>query len=139
MKEEKSRAIAKTRMGNDALGAILGGGAVATNTPPAVAPSDTANTAPKLSERRPKPAGAPAAPRKVRATFHVYDDLLDSAKDAIVALSGPPLRLTQFAFMDTAIRNEIERLQREHHKNKAFPPRDGDLRVGRPLASRTAG
>jgi len=55
----------------------------------------------KASRRGLAPAGttprppekAPRTP-KVRATFHLPAALLDGLRDAVVALSGPPLRLT---------------------------------------------
>lgn len=89
-----------------------------------------------------KPARREAAPqpprpsRKVRATFHIPEDLLEEARDAAVALSGPPHRLTLATLAETALRNELDRLKREHNGGSAFPEREeGSLRGGRPIGS----
>jgi len=80
------------------------------------------------------PAAEPT--RKVRATFHIPEDLLEAARDATVALSGPPHRLTLATLAESALRNEIERLRAEHHNGRAFPTREpGTLRGGRPIGS----
>lgn len=82
-----------------------------------------------------KPGGAPAPKRpvKVRMTAHVPSDLLERARDAVVALSGPPLRLTLASLVEDAMERELERLQKERNKGKPFPPRGGELRGGRPI------
>lgn len=69
--------------------------------------------------------------RKVRATFHLPEDLLDEARDAVVQLSGPPYRLTLAEFAETAFRREVERLRQEANEGAAFPKRVGELRGGR--------
>lgn len=72
--------------------------------------------------------------RKVRATFHIPEALLEEARDAAVALSGPPHRLTLATLAETALRNEIERLRDEYHEGQPFPRREpGMLRGGRPI------
>jgi hypothetical protein len=77
---------------------------------------------------------APAPPGKVRATFHLPGELLNLARDAVVALSGPPHRLTLATLAERAIRTEVERLQREHHGGKPFPKRADELKGGRPIS-----
>lgn len=72
---------------------------------------------------------------KVRATFHIPADLLSDLRDAVVALSGPPDRLTLASLAERALRVELERLQRERNKGRPFPPRSGELRGGRPIGS----
>lgn len=71
----------------------------------------------------------------MRATFHLPTDLVDQIKDVVVALSGPPLRLTLASFAEQALQAEIERLKREHNKGRPFPKREGELRGGRPIGS----
>ena len=99
---------------------------------------DTA-TAMRASRRGLEPAGTTprpvAAPRvvKERLTVHVPVDVVDVVKDCVVALSGPPLRLTLAGFAEQALRHELERLQKEHNRGKAFPKRDGELKGGRPI------
>jgi hypothetical protein len=85
----------------------------------------------------PEPPTAPPPPRsnKVRATFHIPSDLFEAVRDATVALSGPPCRLTLARFAEDAFRQELERLTKEHHKGKPFPRREGDLKGGRPIGS----
>lgn len=89
---------------------------------------------------RPEPPAptrrAVRASRKVRATFHIPEDLLEDARDAAVALSGPPYRLTLATLAETALRNEIERLRSQCHDGRPFPTREeGSLRGGRPIGS----
>ena len=77
----------------------------------------------------------PSKPQKIRATIHVDLALFDAVRDAVVFLSGPPTRLTLAALATSALRNELERLQKAHNKGKPFPRREGDLVGGRPIGS----
>lgn len=77
----------------------------------------------------------PAAPdRKVRATFHLPAALVEDAKNAVVALSGPPVRLTLAGLVRDALARELERLRNAHHKGKPWPPRAAPLVGGRPVS-----
>jgi hypothetical protein len=87
----------------------------------------------KTGTNEPKPS--PQRTAKERATYHLPTDLVDEVRDVVVALSGPPLRLTLASFAEKAFRTEIERLKREHNKGRPFPKRDGELRGGRPIGS----
>ena len=84
-----------------------------------------------------RPARQPVrSSRKVRATFHIPEDLLEEARDAAVALSGPPHRLTLATLAENALRNEIERLRTQFNGDQPFPTREeGSLRGGRPIGS----
>jgi post-segregation antitoxin (ccd killing protein) len=73
--------------------------------------------------------------RKVRATFHLPHELFEEARDAVVQLSGPPVRLTLAALAETALRRELDRLKRAHNQGEAFPRRRVGLRGGRPIGS----
>ncbi len=84
--------------------------------------------------RRAVPGGA-TGPRKVRATFHLPSALFEEARDAVVQLSGPPLRLTLAALAETALRRELDRLKRAYNGGREFPRRSGRLRSGRPIGS----
>lgn len=102
----------------------------------------TTKPAARPGRRRKTPAGTtpktgakPASPPKVRATFHLSKDLLEEARDTVVALSGPPVRLTLAELAETALRREVARLKKKHNGGEAFPPRGGDLRGGRPIGS----
>jgi hypothetical protein len=74
---------------------------------------------------------------KVRATFHLPRSLVNEARDATVALSGPPLRLTLARLVEDGIKAEIARLRTAHNNGEPFPERDADLVGGRPIGSRT--
>jgi hypothetical protein len=94
---------------------------------------------PSAADNGPEPERTPAdgsSGRKVRATFHIPEALLEEARDVVVALSGPPTRLTLAAFAETALRAEVERLKREYNGGQCFDPREpGSLRGGRPIGS----
>ncbi len=81
------------------------------------------------------PRSQPQRIPKERATFHVSSALFDQIKDAVVALSGPPLRLTLADFAEAAFRRELDRIQKAHHDGKPFPKRSAPLRTGRPIGS----
>jgi hypothetical protein len=72
---------------------------------------------------------------KVRATIYLPHDLLDEARDAAVHLAGYPARLTLTAFAENAFRAELRRLKELYNEGQNFPPRDGELRGGRPIAA----
>ena len=75
----------------------------------------------------------PPSNRKVRATFHLPMALLDDARNATVALSGPPTRLTLARLVEDALRREVQRLRDAHNSGSPFPRRDADLVGGRPI------
>ena len=83
-------------------------------------------------QRRPAASAQRSAPR-VRATLPL--DLVEEARNATVALSGPPTRLTLARLVETAVRREVERLRHTHHGGEPFPPRSADLVGGRPIGS----
>ncbi len=72
-----------------------------------------------------------------RATFYLPIELLEDARNVVVALSGPPVRLTLTKLAENAFRAEVERLKRKHNDGKTFPQRDEDPRVGRPIGAKT--
>jgi len=72
---------------------------------------------------------------KVRATLYVSAELLDEARNAAVYLAGYPARLTLTKLVEAALREELERLKRVYHGGRDFPPREEDLRGGRPIAA----
>src|SRR5262245_47517836 len=80
----------------------------------------------------------PERSHKVRATFHLPADLLNDLRNAVVALSGPPHRMTMAKFAENALRSELERLmqlQQGRQRGRPFPQRDSDVRTGRPIGS----
>ncbi|HXM56334.1 MAG TPA: hypothetical protein VOB72_13155 [Candidatus Dormibacteraeota bacterium] len=75
---------------------------------------------------------------KVRATFHLPADLVEELRNAVVALSGPPHRLTMAKLAENALRNELHRLEQMRQgrqRGRSFPQREGDVRTGRPIGS----
>jgi hypothetical protein len=74
-------------------------------------------------------------PPKVRATLYLPHDLLDEARDAAVHLAGYPARLTLTKLAENAFRAELRRLKQLYNEGRDFPPRDEDLRGGRPIAA----
>jgi hypothetical protein len=89
--------------------------------------------------QRPPPFGSlrmyDRPPAKVRATLYLPEDILDEARDAAVHLAGFPARLTLTKLAENAFRAELDRLKRLHNDGRDFPPRDADLRGGRPIAA----
>ena len=71
--------------------------------------------------------------RKVRATFHVSAELLEELRDVVVALSGPPDRLTLSDLAEGALRREVHRLKQVHQRGERFAKREHQLRGGRPI------
>jgi hypothetical protein len=74
-------------------------------------------------------------PAYCRASFQIPQQLLADIRDAVIALSGPPERLTMARFAEEAFRHELERLQADHNDGQPFPSTDGVVRVGRPVGS----
>lgn len=72
---------------------------------------------------------------KVRATIYLPADLLDEARDAAVHLAGFPARLTLTQLAENAFRAELRRLKNLYNNGQDFPPREEDLRGGRPIAA----
>jgi hypothetical protein len=74
-------------------------------------------------------------PTYLRASFQVPQELMVDIRDAVIALSGPPTRLTMARFAEEAFRRELARLQTDHNDGKPFEPTDGAVRVGRPVGT----
>lgn len=71
--------------------------------------------------------------RKTRATFHLPVSLVEEARNATVALSGPPIRLTLARLVEDGLRREVERLREQHNAGEPFPTRSAELVGGRPI------
>jgi len=116
----------RSPIGNNPLDAILPGDATAA-TQASRRGLEPAGTTP-----RPKPEPRRTVP-KVRATFHIPGELLEECRDAVVHLSGPPVRLTLAQLAEEALRRELARLKKKYNGGEDFPPRSGELRGGRPV------
>jgi hypothetical protein len=103
-------------------------------SPIGVDPLDSLLGGPSSADHRRPATSRQRAPR-VRATFHLPLDLVEEARNATVALSGPPTRLTLARLVETALRREVERLRHTHHGGDPFPARAADLVGGRPIGS----
>jgi hypothetical protein len=77
----------------------------------------------------------PSASPKVRATLYLPQDLLEEARNATVHLGGYPLRLTLTKLVERAFRAELQRLKDTYNAGCDFPPREEDLKGGRPIAA----
>jgi len=74
---------------------------------------------------------------KVRATFHLPRALMNEARNTVVALSGPPHRLTLAKLAENALRSEIDRLKATREgrlQGREFPQRTDEVRTGRPIS-----
>ena len=85
---------------------------------------------PTQPEQPGKPQGL-----KARLNVELPAELMAQTRDAVIALSGPPLRLTIAGLVAEALRHELARLQAEHNRGHPFPPTDRLVRVGRPVGS----
>jgi hypothetical protein len=75
---------------------------------------------------------------KVRATFQLPAELMNEARNTVVALSGPPHRMTLARLVENALRRELDRLREERtgrHRGLEFPQRVDEVRSGRPIGS----
>lgn len=82
----------------------------------------------------PAASSTPGAPsKKQRATYHLPKELIEHAKDVVVALAGPPCQLTLAQLVEDALRTEIARLEREHNKGQRVPVRRAEPKTGRPI------
>jgi hypothetical protein len=101
-----------------------------------MAPNKGSKAADQLRREWQPAAAEDSAPtrRKARATFHVPAELLDEMRNAVVALSGPPHRLTMSKLAVNALRRELDRLRRERGgPKKAFGQRTEEVTRGRPI------
>lgn len=82
----------------------------------------------------PPPAASPQK-KKVQATFQLPPELLEEARDTVVALAGPPESLTLATLVARGIERELQALRKKHNDGERFPSRQSPLRQGRPIGS----
>ena len=85
----------------------------------------------RVESRSEKKVSAVEAACRVKLSGYVTEELAEEARDAVVALSGPPLRLSMSGLVESALRRELGRLREECNGGEAFPARDEELRPGR--------
>lgn len=72
-----------------------------------------------------------------KVTIDVDSDVLEGARDAVVALSRVTYGYTFRQFVDDALKAELDRLQAEHNAGEPFPDRGAQpLRKGPTVARR---
>jgi hypothetical protein len=90
-----------------------------------------------IAKSHSSPESAAAAPiEQGRATFHLPGDLINELRNAVVALSGPPDRLTMSKLAEEALRRELDRIRATRlgrGRGKRFPQRQGEVTRGRPI------
>jgi hypothetical protein len=78
---------------------------------------------PAAPQPPPPPAPSPV-PAKVRVSFRLPADLVETARDAVAHLAGTADRTTLTALTERALRVELARLAITHNHGQPFPPRD---------------
>ncbi|MEO6797248.1 MAG: hypothetical protein ABI401_12695 [Candidatus Dormibacter sp.] len=97
------------------------------------------NRGSKAADSLREPWRRPSEPRhpspQGRATFHLPGDLLNEMRNTVVALAGPPHRLTMSKLAEVALRRELQRLRNEQSgtRGKAFGQRADEVTRGRPI------
>lgn len=74
-----------------------------------------------------------SSPKKVRVAFYLSAGLAEEIRNCVVHLSGPPQRLTMTALAEEAFREKLSCLQTACTHGEPFPPREGELKGGRPI------
>lgn len=126
----------KKRMGENPLDMIMSAPA-AEEPDPTTKPTKREGASPAKKGKRPgsREAALPSGrPERAHATFHLPVELVEATRDAVSALSGPPLHLTLASLAERALRAELHRLQKQHNGGEPFPRRRAPIRTGRPLS-----
>lgn len=79
--------------------------------------------------------GQPATRKRAssaRITVQLDDDLAEQVRDAVMRLHTVGVHTTISAIAAAGLRTELDRLATEHNHGRPFPPRRGDVPVGRP-------
>jgi hypothetical protein len=69
------------------------------------------------------------APERVRMTFHIDAELADRLRDAVY---WTPAGVTLSGTARDALRAAVEMIEQRYNDGERFPPRDEDLKGGRP-------
>jgi hypothetical protein len=63
-------------------------------------------------------------------TVYILPDVLETARDCVDALSGPPERLSFTLLLERGLEREVSRLAKKHNNGEPFPKRAQQLRRG---------
>lgn len=88
---------------------------------------------PQSSRATNEPREMVPRPNCTRATFHLPYNLLEECRDTVVALAGPPLRMTMAKLVCTSLKPRLKQLRDEFNNGERFPRRAGNLVGGRPV------
>ena len=116
-------------IGENPLDALLSTPRPTTRSAPAKPPTPS-RKAPKAKKAAEPQAGTS---RLVKATYNVPEALVEETRNAVLSLSGPPVRLTLSALVEAALRKELERLRKSHNAGEPFSGPGTALKGGRPL------
>lgn len=75
----------------------------------------------------------PVSIKKEQIAIRVSEQLAEEIRDCVVFLAGPPLHLTLSKLGEDALREKIEQLKAEQNNGEAFPVRQEQLKIGRPI------
>ena len=120
----------RSTIGADPLDAFL---------PPAVPKVPEPPREHKTEEKAVEPPSKPDVPhagktvKAVKVTYNVPEELVEETRNAVKALSGPPLHLTLSSLVESALRRELARLRTEHNGRRPFEGPGTALRGGRPI------
>ncbi len=78
----------------------------------------------------------PDSAEKKQFTTRIPFDLDERLRNAVVALSGPPKRLTMAQATALALERFVQDLETKHNGGTPFPVRDQEPRPGRPMKRR---
>ena len=73
--------------------------------------------------------------KKGRFTVQLSAEVVREARDIVIAMGGPPIRLTLSGLVEKALLSEFKRLKKAHNKGQNFPRYSNHekLRTGRPV------
>jgi hypothetical protein len=117
---EKQAANSRRALGDDPLDAVI----------PAAGESTREQRTTRSEPAAARSArSASARGQKTRATFHLPIALLEEARDVVYWVPG----LTMANLTEEALRREIQRIKEVRNGGEDFPPRESDLKRGRPV------
>jgi hypothetical protein len=96
---------------------------------PTASPNNSTTAAPGTNQSEPPRSKVGG---QDRITVQVDERLAEQARDAVMWLHRVGVHTTISAIAAAGLRTELDRLAALHNDGGAFPPRQGDVPVGRP-------